>query len=357
MDDSSRIRRAFSLARAARGTTLPNPAVGAVVWDAKGGLLAEAATSPSGRPHAERSALERAGARARGGTMAVSLEPCVAFPGKKSPPCAAAIILSGVERVVVGCLDPNPLVRGKGVHALRRAGILVDVLDPDGEIEDFYAGFGRFLSSGRPRVTLKIAMSSDGMAAAGAGERTAITGARARAFVHGLRSVSDAVLVGAGTVGTDDPRLDVRAVAGPSPVPLVLAGRAPLPAERFLWGNPRTVVLGEARPAGLPDATRFERLVGAGRPDLGTLLSWCGAQGFHELLVEPGPTLLGAFLRSGLWDRLWLLRSPVLLPGGIPFDPDSLLPKTDPVTRIGLGDDEAALWIRASDVEAPAAEG
>jgi diaminohydroxyphosphoribosylaminopyrimidine deaminase / 5-amino-6-(5-phosphoribosylamino)uracil reductase len=278
--------------------------------------------------------------------MAVTLEPCVAFPGKKSPPCAAAVILAGVERVVVGCVDPHPQVRGKGIHAMRRAGIQVEVVDPQGRIEDFYAGFGRFISTGRPRVTLKIAMSSDGMASAGVGERTAITGAEARAFVHSLRSLSDAVLVGGRTVDVDDPRLDVRDAPGPCPVPLVLAGRTGLPAERALWKNPRVIVLGSTRPAGLPGGVRFVELAGEERPSLPALLDWCGAQGAHDLLVEPGPTLLRAFLQDACWDRLWAIRSPRAFPRGVPFDPSRLLPATEPVKNVELGDDMATLWIR-----------
>jgi diaminohydroxyphosphoribosylaminopyrimidine deaminase / 5-amino-6-(5-phosphoribosylamino)uracil reductase len=349
MDDTARILQAFDLARAARGTTLPNPAVGAVVWDPRGALVAKAATSPSGRPHAERQALDQARKRAEGGTMAVSLEPCVAFPGKTSPPCAAALILSGIERVIVGCEDPNPQVRGKGIHALRRAGMTVDVLDPDGRIADFYAGFGTFLSTRRPRVTLKIARSADGKANASPGARTSLTGNEARAFVHGLRSVSDGILVGAGTVVADDPGLDVRDVKGPSPRPLVLSGGGALPSDRRLWGNPATVVLGPLRPEGLPAQVAWAPVPSVeGKTDLVAFLDLCGAEGFHDLLVEPGPALLGSFLKAGVWDRLWVVDAPVACPGGTPFDPEGLLPGHEPLKRLELGADVATLWERAT---------
>lgn len=345
MDDTERIRQAFDLARAARGATLPNPAVGAVVWDERGKVVGKAATSPSGRPHAERQALEQAKARAQGGTMAVTLEPCVAFPGKKSPPCAAALILSGIERVIVGCEDPNPQVRGKGIHALRRAGMTVEVLDPGGRIADFYAGFGTFLATKRPRVTLKVALSADGKANAAPGRRTAITGSEARAFVHELRSLSDAILVGAGTVVADDPSLDVRDAPGPSPRPLVLSGAGALPADRKLWKNPGTVVLGGVRPAGLPREVTFATLsANAGQADLGALLDLCGAEGIHDLLVEPGPRLLASFLRAGLWDRLWVLRGGSDFPDGAPFDPEDLLPSDAAVEERSLGADVARRW-------------
>jgi len=349
MDDLDRIRQAFELARAARGETLPNPSVGAVVWDARGKLVGRAATSPSGRPHAERQALEAARKAAEGGTMAVTLEPCVAFPGKKSPPCAAALILSGIERVIVGCEDPNPQVRGKGIHALRRAGIQVDMLDPEGRIADFYAGFGVWQETKRPRVTLKVALSADGRANPAPGVRGAITGDAARAFVHRLRSVSDAVLVGASTLSIDDPRLTVRDVPGHSPRPLVLSGSSPVPAARSLWSDPRTVVLGPRRPEGLPKGIAFAAVPSdeAGA-DLGAVLDLCGAEGIHDLLVEPGPKLLAAFLRAGLWDRLWVLRSPGAQPGGTPFDPEGLLPSAEPVETVSLGLDTGARWERST---------
>ena len=347
MDDTARILQAFDLARAARGTTLPNPAVGAVVWDSRGAMVASASTSPSGRPHAERQALEKARKRAEGGTMAVSLEPCVAFPGKTSPPCAAALIVSGIERVIVGCEDPNPQVRGKGIHALRRAGMTVDVLDPEGRIADFYAGFGTFLSTRRPRVTLKIARSADGKANGSPGARTSLTGEEARAFVHALRSVSDGILVGAGTVVADDPGLDVRDAKGPSPRPLVLSGGGALPPDRKLWRNPATVVLGPRRPQGLPAEVAWAEVASSeGRSDLAAFLDLCGAEGFHDLLVEPGPSLLGSFLKAGLWDRLWVLDSRVTCPEGTPFDPEGLLPGHEPVRRLELGPDLATLWER-----------
>lgn len=199
-------------------------------------------------------------------------------------------------------------------------------------------------------MTLKIAISADGMASAGAGERTAITGDEARRFVHGLRCVSDAVLVGGNTVAVDDPRLDVRELVGPSPMPLVLAGRTPLPLERILWSNPRTVVLARKRPLGLPARVRSAILPGDGPIDPGAVLEWCGGQGIHDLLVEPGPALLRSFLAAGVWDRLWCLRSPKPLAGGVPFDPQGLLPKADPVREIRLGSDRAMLW---TNVESP----
>lgn len=341
------MEEAFALATEARGTTLPNPAVGCVVLDKSGKPVAKAATSKDGRPHAERKALEQAGSKARGGTLVVTLEPCVAFPGKKSPPCAAAAILSGIETVLVGAQDPNPHVGGRGIHAMRKAGMKVVECPLEGRIPDFYAGFGHFLTTGTPRITVKIAVSSDGNMAAGPGQRTAITGPESRRFVHSLRSRSDAILVGGRTVIVDDPELTVRDVAGRSPQRLVLWPSEGLPDTARVWTNSaKTTVLGSLeRPANLPKSVDWVRLPADGdHADLRELVAWCGRQGMHDLLVEPGPTLLRSFLERKLWDDLWVLRSEKPLVGGLPADPRNLLPKETPQVGCSLGLDQGQLW-------------
>jgi len=343
------MEQAFLLARSVRGTTLPNPAVGCVVLDKSGKVVAKAATSPDGRPHAERQALERAGRKAEGGTLVVTLEPCVAFPGKKSPPCAAAAILSGIETVVVGAMDPHPQVAGRGLHALRKAGMRVLELDLEGRIPDFYGGFGHFLSTGRPRTTLKVAMSADGCVSGAPGKRTDITGSEARAFVHGLRAASDAVLVGGSTARIDDPELTVRDAPGRSPRRLVLWPREGLVSSLKLWdGKVPTTAIGDGiRPPDLPKGVEWLR-ISAGKQgvDLADLLDECGRRGMHDLLVEPGPALLASFLRSGLWDRIWVLRSPKPLGSGVAGDPDGLLTKGPPLRSLQLGIDRAELFER-----------
>ncbi len=341
------MEEAFALATEARGTTLPNPAVGCVVLDKSGKAVAKAATSKDGRPHAERKALELAGSKARGGTLVVTLEPCVAFPGKKSPPCAAAAILSGIETVIVGTPDPNPHVAGRGIHALRKAGMKVVECPLEDRVPDFYAGFGRFLATGTPRVTVKIAVSSDGNVAAKPGQRTAITGAESRRFVHSLRSRSDAILVGGRTVLVDDPELTVRDVAGRSPHRLVLWPSAGLPDTAQIWTNSaRTTAFGiQERPAKLPSSVDWVRLPADGdHVDLAALVAWCGRQGMHDLLVEPGPTLLQSILAKEIWDDLWVLRSDAPLAGGVPADPRHLLPKETPQASRTLGPDQGRFW-------------
>lgn len=336
----------FALALASRGTTLPNPSVGCIVLDRTGKPLAKASTHPGGRPHAERAALDKAGARARGGTLLATLEPCVAFPGKKSPPCAAAIIMSGVETVVVGSRDPNPLVSGKGIHAMRKAGIKVIEQTLDERIPDFYAGFGHFLTTHRPRVTLKIAMSADGMATAQPGTRSAITGDEARRFTHGLRAASDLVLVGGSTARIDDPELTVRDAAGRSPRRALLWPRTGLDAGLKLFQGASTMAIGcGARPAALPASAQWLEVSSDGEhPSLIALLDKLGELGFHDLLVEPGPRLARAFLDAKLWDRIWMIRSPAALGGGVAFDLAGLPATLQSQSKLGL--DTASLVLR-----------
>jgi diaminohydroxyphosphoribosylaminopyrimidine deaminase/5-amino-6-(5-phosphoribosylamino)uracil reductase len=350
-ENAQLMEQAFLLARSVRGTTFPNPAVGCLVLDRSGKVVAKAATSPTGRPHAERKALESAGRKAEGGTLVVTLEPCVAFPGKKSPPCAAATILSGIETVVVGAQDPNPQVAGRGLHALRKAGMKVLELDLEGTIPDFYAGFGHFLSTGRPRTTLKVAMSADGFVSGAPGARTDITGPEARVFVHGLRAASDAVLVGGSTARVDDPELTVREAPGRSPRRMVLWPRAGLSTSLKLWDGaaPSTAIGDGIRPDTLPKTVEWLRIAAGGEGvDIAAMLDECGRRGMHDLLVEPGPKLLASFLRAGLWDRIWVIRSPKLLGSGVPGDPGRLLP-IGPVQReLALGADLATLISRSA---------
>jgi diaminohydroxyphosphoribosylaminopyrimidine deaminase/5-amino-6-(5-phosphoribosylamino)uracil reductase len=276
--------RALDAAEGARGRTAPNPWVGAVVVPvADGGAeWFAAATAPPGGPHAEAAALRAAGAASESATLYVTLEPC-AHQGR-TPPCTDAIIRSGIRRVVVAIEDPDPQVSGRGVAALRAAGI---------EVEAAYLTHRR---TGRPWVVLKLAASLDGGTAAPDGTSRWITGPAARHDAHRLRAQSDAVLVGAGTIRADDPALTVR-----------------LPPEdpyfRAAADQPVRVVLGRA-PAGaaVQPALEFSG-------DLGKVLDQLGSLGIVQLLVEGGATVAHAFHRSGLVDRYVLYLAPALFGG------------------------------------------
>jgi len=242
------MRRALALAERGRGDTRPNPVVGAVI--VRGGrVLAEGYHHRAGEPHGEIDALNHLGGRAPGATIYVNLEPCC-HTGRTGP-CTSALIAAGVRRVVVGCLDPNPRVDGRGVRRLRRAGVRVDVGCLEDACRETNRGFFVWVRERRPLVTLKVAATLDGFIAGVGGAPAWITGPDARRAAHGLRAAHDAVLVGAGTVRSDDPRLTVRlpaARARARPMRVVLDGKLTTPPRarvlRRESGLPPTLVIG-----------------------------------------------------------------------------------------------------------------
>src|SRR5437588_1417199 len=294
--------KALELAAAVRASTSPNPWVGAVIEP--GGF--EGATRPPGGPHAEIVALAQAGDAARGATMVVTLEPC-SHHGR-TPPCVDAIIDAGIARVVVGIEDPDPNVRGKGIARLRDAGIDVEVGVLADEVRAQLAPYLKHRETGRPWLVLKLAASVDGRTAAPDGTSQWITGDAARADAHRLRAESDAVIVGAGTVRTDDPSLTVRHVEGRDPLRVVL-GKAPPNAK--------------VHPAVELDG------------DLGEVLDELGQRGVVQAVVEGGPTVAGAFHRAGLVDRYVIYLAPALFGGddGRPLFAGPGAPTIDDVWR------------------------
>ena len=298
MDDVELMRRAMALAATVRSTTAPNPWVGCVVVppagehaaaDAGVTVLFEGATAPPGGAHAEVAALSASGGAARGATLYVTLEPC-AHHGR-TPPCTEAIIAAGVSRVVVAIVDPDPQVAGRGIAALRGAGIEVTLGVAAREVTEQLAPYLKHRRTGQPWVVLKLAASLDARTAAPDGTSRWITGEAARRDVHLLRSRSDAVLVGAGTVRADDPELTVRLDGG---------------TER---PQPLRVVLGRA-PAGARVLPALE-LSG----DLGDVLDELGRRGVLQLLVEGGATVAHDFHAAGLVDRYVLYLAPVFFGG------------------------------------------
>jgi diaminohydroxyphosphoribosylaminopyrimidine deaminase/5-amino-6-(5-phosphoribosylamino)uracil reductase len=293
MDDVEHMRRAMAAAATVRATTAPNPWVGSVVVRPGAGPDGPAefvgATAPPGGPHAEAVALAAAGDAARGATLFTTLEPC-AHHGR-TPPCTEAIVAAGVTRVVIGVEDPDPQVAGRGVAALRAAGIDVTVGVAAGEVAEQLAPYLKHRSTGRPWVVLKLATSLDGRTAAPDGTSRWITGEAARRDAHRLRACSDAVLVGAGTVRTDDPELTVRL------------------GDEALRDQPLRVVLGRA-PAGARVHPALE-LSG----DLEGVLADLGERGVLQVLVEGGATVAHDFHAAGLVDRYVLYLAPVFFGG------------------------------------------
>ncbi len=291
--------RARELGLSVLGTTSPNPAVGAVILDSGGVPVGEGATAPPGGPHAEVTALAQAGERARGGTAVVTLEPC-AHTGRTGP-CADALIAAGVARVVVAVPEPTELAGG-GADRLRAAGIAVELGVEQTEAEEgALAPWLTGVREHRPFVIWKVAATLDGRVAAADGSSRWITGEQARAAVHRLRATCDAVLVGSGTVLTDDPQLTVRDAEGRptdrQPLRVVVDRRGRL--------APTARVLDDAAP------THVSR---AGTP--AELLAELFDRDVRRVLLEGGPTLAAAFLRAGLVDEAVVHLAPSLLGAG-----------------------------------------
>ena len=265
--------RAATLGRAARRVVSPNPGVGCVL-EATDGQLFEGATKPPGGNHAEIEALHAAGEAARGATVWVTLEPC-AHQGRTGP-CADALVAAGVARVVVALVDPDPLVVGKGIARLREAGVAVDVGVASDLVRHDLAAYLAHREKRRPFVTLKLATTVDGTTVSPDPRTQWITGPQARADGHRLRAENDAILVGAGTVRADNPRLTTRDADGPDPLRVVL-GAAP------------------------PDAAIRPCLETTG--PIADVLAALAADGVTTLLVEGGAQVAQQFHDAGLVDR------------------------------------------------------
>jgi len=315
MIDHTRIMRlALSLAHRQLGQTWPNPAVGAVVVK-DGRIVGQGHTERGGRPHAETQALAQAGDLARGATLYVSLEPC-SHHGKTAP-CAHAIIEAGIAQVVVACRDSNPLISGRGIALLKEAGIVVVEGVCEAEARALNVGFFSVMERKRPFISLKLATSLDGKIASSGGESQWITSDRARERGWKLRGDYDAVATGSGTIVADDPILTCR-IAGlerNSPVRVVFDRRNRLlPTHKMVLGARTTPVWvfsgknpphkGEVESLGV-QFFEYDGLAGA--------MDILAKQGITRLLVEAGATLSTGFLQSGLVDRMYWFRAPVLL--------------------------------------------
>lgn len=318
MSDWRFMGQALEVARRGAGRTAPNPMVGAVIV-ADGVVVAEGWTQPPGQHHAEPHALEKVGGRAPGATMYVTLEPCCHWG--RTPPCTDAILRAGIARVVVGIVDPFPLVAGKGIEALRAAGVTVDLGVREDECRSLNKGFLRAVHEGLPEVTLKAAVSLDGRIATVHGESRWITGPAAREAGHRLRDCHDAVLVGIGTVLADDCALTTRFPGGRDAIPVVLDSNLRIPqAAVVLQGARRAIVVcaHDAPERELPaDIVRVPR--GGGGVDIDAALRALVARGIHHVLVEGGGHVHRAFLDAGRVDHLELFVNGRILAGGPGF--------------------------------------
>ncbi len=316
--------RALALAACGLGTTSPNPPVGAVIVR-RGRVVGEGYHRRAGAPHAEALALSRAGPRARGATLYVTLEPCCHLD-KRTPPCVPSIVAGGIMRVVVAVRDPNPKVRGRGLTALRRARLRVDLGVGNAEAERLLEPYRRLVTSGRPFVTLKVASTLDGKIATARGESRWITSPAARKLVHQLRARSDAVLTGSGTVLADNPSLTARAgsAQGHQPLRIVLDPTLRVPLRAKVLRDRKAPTLIVTTETGAAANRAALQKIGAevlvlpsrqGRIQWRALLSELGRRGIASLLVEGGAEVNASVLREGVVDRVLVFLAPTLLGG------------------------------------------
>jgi diaminohydroxyphosphoribosylaminopyrimidine deaminase/5-amino-6-(5-phosphoribosylamino)uracil reductase len=327
--DHAYMARAIRLAQQGLYTTQPNPRVGCVLTRA-GQIVGEAWHRRAGEAHAERLALAAAGARARGATAYVSLEPCC-HQGR-TPPCTEGLIEAGVARVFAAMQDPNPLVAGNGLRRLREAGLEVDVGLMEQQAQALNPGFTKRMTLGLPYVRCKLAMSLDGRTAMASGESQWISSSAARTDVQRLRARSAAIVTGIGTVLADDPSLNVRLEAAQlsgvepdqdilQPLRVVLDSHLRMPPDARMLGLPRQTLVLCGSDA---EASRAARLQAAGarvhtmptvaaRIDLESAFRFLAAQQINEVLLETGPTLAGSALQAGLVDELVIYMAPHLM--------------------------------------------
>jgi diaminohydroxyphosphoribosylaminopyrimidine deaminase / 5-amino-6-(5-phosphoribosylamino)uracil reductase len=320
MHDEEHMAQALLLARRGLGLAWPNPSVGSIIVASSGEIVGRGWTAPGGRPHAEAVALDRAGARAEGSTVYVTLEPC-AHEGRGMA-CTDALIAARPRRVVIGLRDPDPRTAGRGVDRLKAAGIEVEEGVLAAEAACVTLGHLMRVAYGRPAVTLKLALGADGRMPQGHGEPVWITGPDARAHGHLLRARNDAILVGRGTILADNPTLTCRlpGMSCRSPVRVVLDRRLRTPLDARIFEDimvPVWLLCDESESQA--DAGRLQER-GAeivpvavdehGLIDVQDALETLAQRGITRILVEGGPSVARAFLDAGLVDEAVVYQGP-----------------------------------------------
>jgi len=319
------MEQALSLARLALGQVSPNPAVGAVVVK-DGEIVGQGYTQPPGSAHAEVVALEQAGNAARGSVMYVTLEPCCHHG--RTPPCTRAIIDAGVAEVHVAMIDPDPRVSGKGEEELRQHGISTFVGEREEEAKEINEAYIKYTTTGMPFVTAKFAMSLDGKIATRSGDSKWISNQESRRYVHSLRHITDAVMVGVNTVLTDDPQLTCRCgerggVIRKQPLRVIVdtSGRTPVTAQVFNEPGRAFLVLGEGVKPEIAEGYKsinadvVELPSDEGLIDLEQLLKVLGQRKITSVLVEGGGTLLGYMFDHKLIDKVIAFVAPLIIGG------------------------------------------
>jgi diaminohydroxyphosphoribosylaminopyrimidine deaminase/5-amino-6-(5-phosphoribosylamino)uracil reductase len=320
--DERYMRSALRLALKAAGRTSPNPMVGAVLVR-KGRIIATGYHRRAGEDHAEIIALKNAGRRARGATLYINLEPCDHLG--KTPPCTSSLIRAGVRKVVAGMVDPNPLVSGRGVRRLRRAGVQVEIGLLEAECRKLNEAFVKYVTRGIPFVILKLAATADGKIATSTGDSKWITGEAARRYVHQLRNQVDAVVVGRGTVTEDDPLLTCRIPGGRDPWRVVLDGRlrTPLTAQLVQPALARRTIIATG-PGVAEKKVKLLRERGAqvwsfplrrGGLPFKSVLRRLGKMGLLSVMIEGGASTASRALMEKAVDKVVFFYAPKIIGG------------------------------------------
>jgi diaminohydroxyphosphoribosylaminopyrimidine deaminase/5-amino-6-(5-phosphoribosylamino)uracil reductase len=326
MNDELYIRHALKLAAKAQGMTSPNPMVGAVIVK-NGKLISEDFHRKAGDPHAEVLAIQKAGEKAMGSTLYVNLEPCC-HTEKRTPPCTKAILDAGIKKIIIGMRDPNPKVSGRGITELQNAGIIVKsgILEDEAErLNEFYI---KYITTEKPFVILKIAMTLDGKIATPEGQSKWITGEKARSIVHRLRSRVDAIITAIGTIKADDPRLTVRIKGGKNPQRIIIDPDLEIPLNaRILEIPPRTTIVVRKSAFSIQHSAvnkkreilldRGVRIItyGGEKLNLDWLMKRLGEMKITSVLIEGGSSLNAHALEDGIVDKVMLFIAPMIIGG------------------------------------------
>jgi diaminohydroxyphosphoribosylaminopyrimidine deaminase/5-amino-6-(5-phosphoribosylamino)uracil reductase len=321
--DEKYMHMALKLAAKARGRTSPNPMVGAVVVK-DGRVISHGYHRKAGEPHAEAIALRKADRAAKGATLYVTLEPC-SHTNKRTPPCSPLVIQSGVKRVVIAMIDPNPKVSGGGIKAIRKAGIEVVTGVLQNEAKKLNEAFIKHVTTKMPFVTMKIAQTLDGKIATVTGESKWITGKEAREEGHRLRDAHDAILVGINTVLKDDPSLTTRIPGGRDPIRVIVDSKLRIPINAKVMTQQSSAKTIVATVSGTPK-NKIEKLQNAGvnvllvkgkngRVDLYDLMMKLGRLDIMSLLIEGGAEVNASALNSGIVDKVVMFIAPTIMTG------------------------------------------
>ncbi|UCB43670.1 MAG: bifunctional diaminohydroxyphosphoribosylaminopyrimidine deaminase/5-amino-6-(5-phosphoribosylamino)uracil reductase RibD [Dehalococcoidales bacterium] len=319
------MEQALSLAGLALGQVSPNPAVGAVIVKDEE-VVGQGYTQPPGSAHAEVVALEQAGSAAQNSVMYVTLEPCCHFG--RTPPCTGAIVTAGVAEVHMAMLDPDPRVSGKGEEELRRQGIGTFVGEHEEDAREVNETYIKYVTTGIPFVTAKFAMSLDGKIATRSGDSRWISNQESRRYVHSLRHITDAVMVGVNTVLTDDPQLTCRCgerggVMRKQPLRIIVDANGRTPVNAQVFGEPGRALLALGEGVKLEIVEGYQSMnadvvelpSSEGLVDLEQLLKVLGQREITSILVEGGGTLLGYMFDHGLVDKVVAFVAPVIIGG------------------------------------------